>query len=127
MRVAAYGTGGVSAAVATGTKVEDIVLATDIPATSLLLQCEQMPRLSFWFEQTVGAIGANVVLEYGIRSDGPPNGAFRFRTLTPPFVLAPGVAGPPIEITFPAVVVRVTFTRPAGQATNVRYVLGCAA
>jgi hypothetical protein len=122
-----YGAGGVQASVSTSNKYQEIVLAVDGATASLILQTQYTPRLSWWFNQTVGAVGATVQLEFGVRNTDPPGGAFRFHNIQPPIVLALGVAGPPINHTMPVSVIRATFTRSPGQATTIRYLLGCAA
>ena len=103
------------------------VLAADAANGSLILQTRGMSRLFFWMSQTVGAAGCLAVPQYTV-SDviGALVPAPEWLNLNGGVIVNPVAAVPTVlNFTCPAKLIRILFTRPAGQATTVQYVLGC--
>ena len=101
------------------------VLAADAAVETTPLLVYAMPRLTFWFRQTAGALGCTVLCEFAIRSqDGVGQPAIEWLPLGAPVVINPAILNPTLLTFFmPARLIRVSLTRPVAQATTVDVVM----
>lgn len=121
------GAGEVATASADATLRQNSVLALDAQAFTDALLVDGLPHCAFWAQQSVGALGAIVIPQFSIRQiTGNATPTNEWLDFSAPIVLVPGAPGTPMFLTFrfPAKLIRLAVTRPAGQATTVRVALG---
>ena len=123
--VRTLGAGNAPAASAVAVLSRTIPPAADAQEFSPSLLVYAMPTLTFWCNQTVGALGATVQAEFSVRSlTGALVPAEEWLPLGPPVVINPAALIPTVlQFIQPARLIRLAITRPAGQATTMRVIL----
>ena len=94
---------------------QELVLSTNAETQSFVLLTLGLPRVQIYLRQTIGAIGASVIPEFSVsdRAEGTP----QWDPITTP-VVTPFMG--PVLLNYPLACkqVRISATRPAGQATT---------
>lgn len=106
----------------------DFVLAADATVNSDPLATQGLPRINFWLNQTAGAVGAQVRLNFMPRMvTGGVTPDPEWLLLQPAFVLAPGGLTPTrVEIGFAVSAIRVQLTRSPGVAATIQLFMSAA-
>lgn len=98
---------------------ENITILVDPPAaaTGKDIAILGMPRVTVWALQTVGAVAGQFSIQFSISDNG---GVKEWLDLTAPIVTPLGV---PVlsQFQIPAKFIRLTVSRPAGQATTIQF------
>ena len=99
---------------------DTVVLSVDTAVTSVELGNRGMPRVSVFLQQSVGAAPAQATIEFSV-SDSLNKVKVWYAAGT----AVPTPLGVPvlIPVQLPAKFIRVSFVRPAGQATTVKVAL----
>jgi hypothetical protein len=123
--VRTLGAGSEATASAVAVLSRTITPAGDPQEFSASLLVYAMPTLTFWINQTVGALGATVQPQFAVRSlTGALVPAVDWLPLGPPVVVNPAVLIPTVlQFIQPVRLIRLAITRPAGQATTMRVIL----
>jgi hypothetical protein len=107
-------------AAAVSFQAETITLTVDTTVRSRELGNRGMPRVAVFLRQTVGAVPAQATVEFSVA-----NAANKVKVWFP---IAPAVPTPLnvpvlVPVNVPAKYIRVSFVRPAGQASTVEVAL----
>lgn len=106
----------------------NFVLAADATVSSDALSTQGLPRINFYANQTVGAAGAQLRLQFMPRMiTGGATPDPEWLLLQAPIVLTPGGVTPTrVEIGFAVAAIRIQLTRSPGVATTVQVYLSAA-
>lgn len=99
------------------TKDYEMTIGTDPIRSSIPLLTGGMPRVFFYLLQTAGAVGSEVIPEFATQQDD--EGDMKWLPLASPVITPLNV---PIILSYnlPTKFIRVSVTRPSGQATTMQ-------
>jgi hypothetical protein len=114
------GHGHTDVAAAVSYQTDFVVLASDAEAYSRELGNRGMPRVTVYLQQTVGAIPAQATVEFSTSDQ-----TNKIKTWFPATTAVPTPLNVPVlvPVQLPAKFIRVSFVRPAAQATSIEVVL----
>ena len=122
--VRTLGVGSEAAASAVATYRRTLEPAGDPDEFTSSLLVYGMPQLTFWFQQTVGALGCQVQPEYAVRSVDALTPVVEWLPLDAAFIINPAPQNPTLRnYKMPARLIRVRISRPVGQVTRVQLVM----
>ena len=119
------GVGSSASASAVATFRRVFILAADPAVNTPGLLVYGLPALTFYIQQTVGALGATVIPQFAVRS---LTGALvpdpEWLPLAAPFIINPGITIPTlVQYTMPARRIRLVVQRSPGVATTLTVVM----